>query len=150
MLRFEEITPGNSSILNQRFLKAEQVGNADEPQNTIKVAKDYKAATPIAIYDNKNLIAFLVYEFLNPEKDSFLIWEFVVHHKYQGKGYGYSIIKQFIDFLIINFQAKRIELAVVPGNIPAKNLYLKLGFIENGKINSDGEQEMEMEIKPAE
>ena len=139
MFKFIDISSQNKNILDQEILKFEQAGSADEPRDTIEVAKNYTMAKPIAIYNDEDLIAFLVYEALNPGKSDFLIWDFVVHHKFQRKGFGYKIMKQLITLLKSKYKAKRIELAFVPDNLPAKNLYLKLGFKENGEINSDGE-----------
>jgi diamine N-acetyltransferase len=144
MLKFISVTPENTSILDQRFLSREQAGTADEPRETVEVAKNYKRAKPVVIHDDENLVAFLVYEALNPESSAFLIWDFVVHHEFQGRGYGYAIMKKLIEYLKNTYGAKRIELAIVPDNEPARTLYSKLGFEENGKINSDGELEMEL------
>ncbi len=143
MLEFKTVAPEDSMILDQRFLKADQAGTADEPRDTIEVARKYERARPVSIHDGEELIAFLVYEALDSESRAFLIWDFVVHRDHQGKGFGFAIMKQLVGFLESNFGAKRIELAIVPGNTAARNLYLKLGFRENGKINSDGEIEME-------
>ncbi len=146
MFKFIDITPENIAVLEQRFLRVEQAGTADEPRDTIEVTRKFKRARPVAIYKDSNLIAFLVYEALNPEKDNFLIWDFVVHQKFQGQGYGYAVMRQLIDNLTDFYQARRVELAIVPDNKPARELYFKLGFRENGKINSDGELEMDMVI----
>ncbi len=144
MLKFVDVTPENVSVLDQVFLKEGQAGTADEPSETIEVAKNFKTAKPVAVYNREDLIGFLVYEALNPESNEFLIWDFVVHQKYQRLGFGYAIMEKLITFLKSNFKVKRIELAIVPDNIAARNLYLKLGFRENGKINSDGEHEMDL------
>jgi GNAT superfamily N-acetyltransferase len=99
MLEFKAITPEDSSILDRRFLKAEQAGAADEPRDTIEVARKYERARPVTIHDGEELIAFLVYEALDSESRAFLIWDFVVHRDHQGKGHGFAIMKQLVDFL---------------------------------------------------
>ncbi len=146
MLEFKSILPEDSLILDQQFLKADQAGAADEPRDTLELARKYERARPVVIYDGEVLIAFLVYEALDDDNSTFLIWDFVVHREHQGKGHGYAIMSQLAEHLKADFGAERIELAIVPGNTPARNLYLKLGFRENGKVNSDGELEMEMAL----
>ncbi|MCP4545241.1 MAG: GNAT family N-acetyltransferase [bacterium] len=146
MLKFENVTSDNIALLDRDFLKAGQAGTADEPRETVEVAKNFERATPILIYDGSEPIAFLVYEVLKADATTFFIWDFVVHHESQGKGYGYAIMRQLIDYLKSNNGATRIELAIVPDNMPARKLYLKVGFRENGKTNSDGELEMEMAL----
>ncbi len=72
MLEFKTVAPEDSMILDQRFLKADQAGTADEPRDTIEVARKYERARPVSIHDGEELIAFLVYEALESESRALL------------------------------------------------------------------------------
>jgi len=143
MIKFLNTDDTNKDELKKIELKPEQKENADLPIDAYKESLLFKNSIPISIYEKNNLIAFLIYEYLDNEKTEFLIWDFVVDANQQGKGYGKKIMLQLIKYLQSNYKLKKICLAFVPENTIARNLYKKLGFIETGKINDDNEIEME-------
>ncbi len=56
----------------------------------------------------------------------------MVHPRCQGKGIGKMLMKKLIDLADNWIPIKRIELEVIEDNIPAINLYKKLGFEQEG------------------
>ncbi len=57
--------------------------------------------------------------------------------EYTGLGYAKSAYKLFIPFLFKKYNLNKISLEVLSTNIVAKNLYNKLGFIEEGIKRQD-------------
>lgn len=57
----------------------------------------------------------------------------VVARKYQGKGIGTALIRQVIDWVKENDITTRISLEVRADNIKAVEIYLKFGFIIEGR-----------------
>jgi len=52
--------------------------------------------------------------------------------EYRGKGFAKIAYKLFIPFLFETYHLNKISLEVLSTNTVAKNLYTKLGFIEEG------------------
>lgn len=146
MLTFIPTSKENFDDLKSIILKPDKGLTIDSPMEAYEMGSKYKYCYPISIYFEDEIIAFLNYELLNEEHTNFLIWDFVVSHQYRGKGYGKKIMIQLLEMLKSKYNAKRVELAYDPKNSVAKYLYLNLGFIENGKINDDGEVEMVLKI----
>jgi RimJ/RimL family protein N-acetyltransferase len=53
---------------------------------------------------------------------------------YQGKGLGKEALSLFIDYLVAEFDLKKIEIDTIHKNIRAYNLYKNLGFVETERI----------------
>lgn len=56
-----------------------------------------------------------------------------IHPQYTGKGLGYLSYKKFIPFIFEQLKLNKIALEVLSSNIRAYNLYIKLGFKEEGR-----------------
>jgi len=143
-LQFIKIEESNKEILSKIELRPNQIGLADCPLEAYELAKKFTYAYPTAIFWENAAIAFLIYEALNEMQTHFLVWDFVVDKAFQGQGYGREIMMQLMQKLRIEYHAEKIELAYEPSNHIARNLYRSLGFLESGKINDDGEIEMEL------
>lgn len=59
------------------------------------------------------------------------ITNIAIHSKYRGKGYGEMLFQSVIE-LSKMFGAQTMTLEVRVSNIPAQNLYKKLGFLPGG------------------
>ena len=145
-LKFINVDENNKNLLENIELKKEQKNMVDLPIEAYEEAKKYKYSFPIVVFDETKVIAFFIYESLNDNFTDFLVWGFIVSSQFQHQNYGTQIMKQFLLRLNNKYKLKRIEIAYVPGNTIAKNLYRKLGFKKNGKINDDGEIEMDMNV----
>jgi diamine N-acetyltransferase len=145
-LEFLNVDENNKNLLEKIEVKQEQKSMVDLPIEAYEEAKKYKYSFPIVVLDETKVIAFFIYESLNDNFTDFLVWGFIVSSRFQHQNYGTQIMKQFLLRLKKQYEVKRIELAYVQGNTIAKKLYRKLGFKENGKINDDGEIEMDMNI----
>lgn len=101
-------------------------------------SKFLKQWKPMAIYHNEELIGFSMYGYFKNEKRVWLD-RFMIHSKYQGKGYGKEALKVIIKQIILEYKCKEIYLSLFENNAIAKKLYKKVGFIFNGEIDEGGE-----------
>ena len=60
---------------------------------------------------------------------------------HSGKGFGTESSKLIIDFAFKKLKLKEINLSVYKDNIPAVNLYKKLGFKTTGEIKDEDNRE---------
>lgn len=143
-LQFLKIDDKNIKFVEKINLKQKQKNMVDLPIEAYLESKKFKYSFPVAVIDETEVIAFFIYESLNENFTDFLVWNFIVSSQFQDQGYGRQIMKKLLLKLNNEYKVERIEIAYVPGNTIAKKLYRRLGFIENGKINNDGEIVMEM------
>lgn len=53
--------------------------------------------------------------------------------EYRGKGVGTFAITSMVNHAFYNLNLRRIQLEVLDSNEVAKNLYKKIGFVEEGR-----------------
>ena len=67
-----------------------------------------------------------------------LIMDVIVHHDYQGNGYGTAMLKHLIDYLnstLLEDEQLMIQLLSAPGK---QNFYSQFGFKVNKEVAPDG------------
>lgn len=92
------------------------------------VNKIYENATIISIVQHKSLYAFIAYYDNDPDKEMAYLTMLIVNQKHQGLGYGKNLIHTAINNLKSQ-GFKRFKLEVKNDNLPAMNLYKKIGFV---------------------
>lgn len=102
------------SILNDKLYNEKVFAIAD------KVTEEYIGQINLLNIDWKNRIAEIGIVIGSTEN--------------QGKGYGYESIKIIQDFAFNMMNLNKLELVVRESNVKAYALYLKCGFIEEGRI----------------
>lgn len=60
-----------------------------------------------------------------------------VHTNEQNKGVGYKLISQLLAHLQKKGRFRKAKLDVVSTNLPALNLYKKVGFVETGTLHAE-------------
>ena len=77
-----------------------------------------------------------------PENNTIYIDSVNIFENCRGKGYGYSFLTELIETLKVqipiyetHYELKYINLEVFDNNIPAINLYRKIGFEEYDRKN---------------
>ena len=90
---------------------------------------------PFGAYVGDKPVGFVMY-CLNYNHSRFqaFVMRLMVDEKFQGKGYGYEIMKQVLDVFRANDQIKNVGISYEPHNEGARNLYASLGFIEPGEL----------------
>ena len=98
----------------------------------------------LAIYNDEELVGMLFYrEFGYPEKYCYIIDQFMIDLKYQGKGYGKAALNLLIEKLKKEGKYNKIELEYYEENKAAEKLYLNAGFY---RFSSGLEEEGTVEV----
>ena len=101
-----------------------------------------ETAYPFAIYDDDIIVGFIMMGYYEV-KGYYTLWEFMIDHKYQNKGYGRQALKLGLDFVREKFGTVDIYTWVTPGNTVAKKLYESVGFESTGLVEL-GMEEMRL------
>jgi ribosomal protein S18 acetylase RimI-like enzyme len=64
------------------------------------------------------------------------IFGLAVQKRYRGKGIGEKLLKMAIREAKVRFKAKYLWLDHADGNVPARNLYEKVGFLEVTRLKN--------------
>jgi len=94
----------------------------------------------IIIFENEKPAGYFALDFgedkfeLTDNQNSVLLRSLSINPLFQGKGIGKAAMLQVDDFVRENFKdCDEIVLAVNQNNIPAYDLYIKVGYIYEGK-----------------
>lgn len=123
------------------------------PKATLEIIKEKNTGNkfPVTICFNDKPVGFFVLDFgedkfdLTENVNSTLLRSLSINPEYQGKGVGKTAMVVVSDFIKENFPAcTEIVLAVNFNNKSAYNLYLKCGFLDEGKTRemSKGSQHL--------
>ena len=101
-----------------------------------------ETAYPFAIYDDDTIVGFIMMGYYEVKR-YYTLWEFMIDHKYQNKGYGRQALKLGMQYVWDRFGAVDIYTGVAPGNKAAKHLYESVGFKDTGLVEC-GMEEMRL------
>ena len=94
------------------------------------------------IFDGDDLIGFvLVHRF---EERGFFLWEFAIDVNHQNRHKGTTALKEFVDYLKVNHDAKEITTTYIYGNDHAKHIYERVGFVETDVVDEPDCHEVNM------
>lgn len=98
------------------------------------------------IYDDENPVGFVMLA-LEPDKNEFWVWRYMIDKGEQGKGYGKAGLDLVKEFIKTEYpDAKELFLSYVPKEKDgADGFYLKCGFQDTGKME-EGEKVMKFEL----
>lgn len=98
-------------------------------------------AFPVSIFDDEVLVGFLVLDFgvdkfdITDNSDSVLLRSLSINPAFQGKGIGKSVMVVIDEFIKDHFEScDEIVLAVNQNNTIAYEIYLKTGYLFEGKV----------------
>jgi RimJ/RimL family protein N-acetyltransferase len=95
-------------------------------------SRDKNVRLAIITDDTKKYIGNVNLTAIHPINRSAEFSIFIGDKSGRGKGYGYEATVQMLKHGFSNLNLNRIWLTVLAENIPAQNLYLKLGFVKEG------------------
>ncbi len=84
------------------------------------------------IYDDTEMVGFLMYNTVLEELDAYWIFRIMVDEQYQGKGIGKKATQLMLEKMAKLPNAKKIVVGYDTENIGAHNLYRSLGFVDHG------------------
>ena len=140
MVTLREITKDN--FWECIGLKVEKGQEHFVAPNAVSLAesKYYPEYVPLAIYDDENMVGFLMHG-VDPEDGAPWIIRLMIDRRYQRRGYASAAMEQALAALA--GKGDRTLLSLEPENTGAEALYLRLGFRHTGRVE-DGEAVMEL------
>ena len=135
-ITFREITSDNySQVLNLKITPEQEAAKFVSPVvRSLADAwfyRDEGIAYPKAVYEDEDLVGFIMYE-LDTEEQQVFIWRFLIDQAFQGKGYGRQTIEVVMEMAKEQAQMTKVVADYVDGNEPMKKILLDLGFEETG------------------
>lgn len=113
----------------------------------IKPDGDSVEYIPFAIYDNEQMVGFIMHAYEENTTDMYWINGFIVDNKYQRRGYGKAALNEMVQWIANRFDiCKEIRLTVHKENTNARHLYEQFGFLLTGEVYDD-EDVMYLPIK---
>lgn len=110
---------------------------------------DVQTRTPVTILEGNHIAGFFVLDvsddryYYTDNPNSVLMRGFSIHPEHQGQGIAVKSIEKLPEFIIKEFpQFDEVVLGVNDRNEAARHVYLKAGFVDEGRrfMGSKGEQ----------
>lgn len=100
----------------------------------IKPDGDNVEYIPFAIYNNNEMVGFIMHAYIENSTNMFWINGFLINAKEQRKGYGEASLREMISWIMNRFiQCEEIRLTVHANNLVGRQFYEKRGFIGTGE-----------------
>lgn len=128
------------SLVEQYTITEEQLRYTKSPKASIELAKEDDSRHAVLALDGDKLVTFFVLhekEGVKPyssNEQALLIRSFSTDYHEQGKGYAKAALQLLPDFVRQHFPLiNELVLGVNIPNISAQALYIKCGFVDEGK-----------------
>lgn len=131
MIALKEITRDNFDHVIDLSLSEEQRSFVASNTYSIAQAKIFPDLVPQAIYNDEELVGFLMYG-VDPDDKEYWIARLMIDQRFQQLGYGKAAMKLALSE-ISQFTSK-VYLSFEPENTGAKHLYEQLGFQPDGRV----------------
>ncbi|WP_257348732.1 GNAT family N-acetyltransferase [Pseudalkalibacillus decolorationis] len=110
------------------------------PSVAVSIAKVYikpdgenVSYLPFAIYDDQEMVGFIMHAYVEDTTDMYWINGFIIDESHQGKAYGKAAITEMIHWIVQRSpQCEKIQLTVLKNNEIACKLYESVGFQPTG------------------
>ncbi|MCR5611332.1 MAG: GNAT family N-acetyltransferase [Clostridiales bacterium] len=137
MIRLEKVTPDNwRSGLCVREDQREFVADSAGILARAWAYREYRSRAFI-IYNDAAPVGMAMYHD-DPEEEGALVFDqFFIDARYQGRGFGLEAARLILNMMEEDESRTKVYLCYIDGDAPAKNLYEKLGFRENGEADED-------------
>jgi diamine N-acetyltransferase len=119
--------------------KEEQIALVASNADSLVHAKKEITSRPYGIYSNEAMVGFILFDNEVYSDGYYWILRFMIDHRYQGKGYGKSAIKEVIAVLKKRKDCREIRVSHVPSNFVANRLYKSCSFEETGEYEECGD-----------
>jgi diamine N-acetyltransferase len=100
---------------------------------SIAQAKVLPECIPLAIYNDEELVGFLMYAMDRDDKE-YCIYRLMIDERYQCRGYGRAAMKAIIELIKQDKNHHVLYLSFEPENSRARKLYESLGFEPDGRM----------------
>lgn len=138
-INFKEVDSDNWEECVNLELEDKQEDFLESNSYSLLQAQFEEELYPYCIYDEDEMIGFLMYGEEEPELNRIEMCRLMIDKKYQNKDYGRKVVNRLLDFIEDNYGHIKFYARVNPENDIAKNLYEDLGFKDTGEILWDEE-----------
>lgn len=137
-ITLKDLTVENYQQSVKLNVNAEQVGFVAPNVYSIAQSKFYSSWKPTAIYNENEMVGFLMYGEDDDNEGDETIWiiRLMIDFQFQGKGYGKTAMLKLIEHIKSNYDQEELFVSFIPDNSAAKNLYESLGFENTGRIEN--------------
>lgn len=133
MIQFNEITKENFWEVIELSVAPSQNEFVTSNAVSIAQAKVQPECVPLAIYDNDQLIGFLMY-CIDADDGEYWIYRMMIDQRFQSKGYGKQALSLLIELIRQDESHQRIFLGVHPESVAAVKIYQSAGFEFTGQV----------------
>lgn len=144
MVSLKEVNESNFKTIVGMKLDEEQSKYVASNVYSLAQAWLYEEARPYAIYNDEEVIGFMMLDWDEKERECG-IWRFMIAAHQQGKGYGRKALVYALNMIKETGKFDNVFLDYVPDNAVGKHLYESIGFVDTGEIE-DGEIVMKLEL----
>lgn len=145
MIHLETVTPDNWRL--GLSVREDQKNFVSDTAWTLARAYAYRNSRSKAfvIYNDETPVGMVMFHD-DEEENRYVLSQFFIDQRYQGKGFGYEASKQILQMMKEDGKYEKVVLCYIEGDDAAKNLYEKLGFHHTGEAYED-EIIMELDLK---
>lgn len=119
----------------------EQEKNLSSKQD-IQEACISKSVLAFDIYSGDLLVGFVMVRKF--DDGAYFLWDYAIDYKYQNQSYGATALIEFISFMKDTYHMSKMTTTYIWGNVHAKHLYEKIGFIETDVVDENDCHEVNM------
>ena len=138
-IELREVTPENWRQVNS--LKVREDQQKCVASNVGILARTYayrnEGANAYIIYNDEEMVGLLMYRDWGQPPKCYVLDQFMIDERFQGKGYGKEAVKLLICLMKEQGKFNRVELGYTRGNIGAMKLYESCGFYHTGDDYED-------------
>lgn len=135
LVHLAPVTPANRALIARLKVEAAQAHFVADNAASLAEADHDPGASPRAIMAGDTLVGFLMYD--ASDRTDVRLYRFMIDASQQGRGYGRAGLRAFLDEIAALGDVTRISICYEPENDPARRLYAKAGFIEEGLDEDD-------------
>jgi diamine N-acetyltransferase len=132
-IELREIDQKNLDAVLRLDIKPEQAGFVASNAKSIAQSKYYPGFIPLAVYDDKIPVGFVMYG-LDDADNTMWIIRMMIDKNFQGKGLGREAMTRTLGHITSRNNCSEIFLSFEPENLIAKKLYESFGFKDTGRI----------------
>lgn len=138
MIHLKEVTEDNWREVNSLEVEKEQQHYVCSNLGILARAYVFRAqrSEAKAIYNDSGIVGLLMYRECD-KVQAFVFDQMMIDSRFQRNGYGEEAVSKAIKLMRNNGKYNRIVLCYCDGDIAAKNLYTKLGFLHTGEVDED-------------
>ena len=133
MVQFKEITKENFWEVIELSVAPDQGEFVTSNAVSIAQAKVQPECIPLAIYDDSQLIGFLMY-CIDADDGEYWIYRMMIDQHFQSKGYGKQALEKLLELIQQDKSHHVIFLGVHPESFAAVKIYQAANFEFTGQI----------------